>query len=174
MSQPIPIPAYDFPCLIQSTATPSKATTFYLIGAQENILELCAFDIGNINNQSCQKLQSDHDNGWRRNAPKLCFNYAGSGSFRTHVQQFSIGATYDANIMLVANATNVTVTYEKPTVPTGAAPPLSFLSPKQFAIVGQAGNIMYGVGNTDGLGTVSSWYSLVVTGAAQVNSTRQR
>lgn len=77
--------------------------------------------------------------------------------------------------MLIANATNVTASYDKPIVPPGI-PVTSFLSPRQFAIVGQAGNIMYGVGNTDDLGpnANSSWSSLVVTGTAEVNPTRQR
>lgn len=158
----MPVPAYDFPCLVQPTADPSTATTFYLIGSvDDGRLDFNSVDLKDINNAISQPISSNNDGFWSASSAKLCFNYAGINSaggtvpLRIHIQQFSPQKTYDANA--VPNGNNVT--YQKS---TRGERPVSFLSPKQFAIVGRTESFLYGTGQKfDG-----SWSGLTINSTA--------
>ncbi|KAF9136513.1 hypothetical protein BGX30_011141 [Mortierella sp. GBA39] len=197
MEPSIPIPAYPYPCLIHTTtATPLSTvlpiTTLYLIGvATESIdkekgrLELSSVDLTDINNPTIQLLGSEVDpEHWTAFAPKLCAHYAGSvfpdkkgevKPTRIHIQQFSKLWSFDSNVLLEdadggkGGGGNVKVKFENP---SDWNKDVSFLSSRQFAIVGQAGESMYGVGMTDSpdLKVGTSWRVLTVDATADVDS----
>ncbi|KAG9064344.1 hypothetical protein KI688_003532 [Linnemannia hyalina] len=69
----MPVPTYNFPCLVQSTA----AKTFYLIGSvQDGRLDLYSVDLTDINNPASRPITFNTDDLWSATAAKLCFNYA--------------------------------------------------------------------------------------------------
>ncbi|KAG0054063.1 hypothetical protein BGZ90_006061, partial [Linnemannia elongata] len=151
------VPGYDFPCLVQSTADPSTATKFYLIGSiQVERLDFSSVDLSDINNPDCQPITSDSDSNWSPSSAKQCFNYAGdsvgvAAPLKIHVQQFSPQKTFDLNALPYANGT---IKFET----TRSLRTVSLLSPKQFAIVGRTGSLLYGSGEkVDG-----SWGGLTV------------
>lgn len=174
-------------------------TTLYLIGvAKESTqkgkgrLELSSVDLTDINKPIIQLLKSEVDpNHWNALAPKLCTYYAGSifpdkkgviKPTRIHIQQFSKLWSFGSNVLLADDdggggvgkaggkgSGNVNVTFENPKVWNKTA---SFLSSKQFAIVGQAGERMYGVGMTDSpdMQVGTSWRALTVNATADAGS----
>lgn len=200
MEPSIPIPSYPYPCLVHSTTTTPLSptpptTTLYLIGvATESIqkgkgrLELSSVDLTDINSPTIQLLESEvNPKHWTAFAPKLCAHYAGSTfpdktgevtSIRIHIQQFSKRWSFDSNALLEDDGGgkgggkgggNVKVKFE---TPKDWNKDVSLLSSKQFAIVGQAGESMYGVGMTDSpdLQVGTSWRVLTVDATADVDS----
>ncbi|KAF9550561.1 hypothetical protein EC957_000235 [Mortierella hygrophila] len=156
----MPVPTYDFPCLVQS----ATAKTFYLIGSvQDGRLDFNSVDLTDINNPSSQPITFNADDHWSATAAKLCFNYAGVDSagvavpLRTHIQQFSPQKTFDVNALTSGNS----VTFQNS---THGERTVSFPSIKQFAIVGRTGSTLYGSGETTTLG--GSWIGLAVNSPA--------
>ncbi|KAG9064345.1 hypothetical protein KI688_003533 [Linnemannia hyalina] len=165
MEPSIPIPAYPYPCLIHTTTATSLSTalpitTLYLIGVatesfekEKGRLELSSVDLTDINNPIIQLLESEVDpEHWTAFAPKLCAHYAGSvfpdkkgevKPTRIHIQQFSKLWSFDSNALLEegdggkgGGGGNVKAKFENP---SDWNKNVSFLSSRQFAIVGQAG-----------------------------------
>ncbi|KAF8936270.1 hypothetical protein BGZ47_009578 [Haplosporangium gracile] len=201
MEPSLPIPSYPFPCLAHSTtATPLSTTppttTIYLIGVatespqkEKGRLELNSVFLTDINTPIIQLIESEVDpEHWSSFAPKLCAHYTGTiypnekGEIkptRIHIQQFSKHWSFDSNALLDEEDekggnggegdSNGKATFENPKNWDRGA---SFLSPRQFAIVGQAGERMYGVGMTSSLDLQvgSSWRGLIVDATADVDS----
>jgi hypothetical protein len=184
-----------------STAA-ETTTTFYLIGVTTEStiqkdkarLDFNSVDLTLINNPTIQLLGSDVDpKHWTALAPRLCAHYSGAAfpnkkgdikPTRIHIQQFSKKWSFDLNVSVddgndgeggkgnkggKGGGKGGEVKFEKPKFENKEA---VFLSPRQFAIVGQAGENMYAVGMTDSadisLGT--SWRGVTVDATADVNS----
>ncbi|KAK3829706.1 MAG: hypothetical protein J3R72DRAFT_479068 [Linnemannia gamsii] len=193
------IPTYSFPCLAHSTDNTALflvgvTDTIGLINVSQ--LEFNTVDLTYIDTPSVRLLHSEVDlKRWSPSAPKLCSNYPGAITMsnkperggravnpRIHIQQFSGSWTFDLNAvpgLAAGGGGGVGVggagdtTFEKPKKNNkNNLSSVSFLSPKQFAIVGQAGENMYGVGMTDEVNKKvgSSWRMFVVDATEDVNS----
>ncbi|KAG0248959.1 hypothetical protein BGZ95_007775 [Linnemannia exigua] len=127
------IPTFSNPCLAPFVT--SGSSNVYLAGvsdAMDGRLEVYSVNVGNIAAPTAT-LQVTNINlaKWKNSAPKHCSNYPGDTSAATaalHIQQFGPNYSYDSNIY----ATGVV---ENPTGFLG----VSWVSPKNYAIVGHAG-----------------------------------
>ncbi|KAF9089568.1 hypothetical protein BGX29_011993 [Mortierella sp. GBA35] len=161
------LPAYSNPCLAHSV----DSHTLYLVGVNDAVfgrIELNSIDLltstfpnpspfpPNPPSPPSPALPDPLDNPevrlltfvvdpqrWRNTAPKFCSNYAGSlgrGPLninpRIHIQQFSRPWSYDTNA-------GGKVGIDLPTLMAGG---VGYVSPKLFAIVGQAGNTTLDMG----------------------------
>ncbi|KAF9922395.1 hypothetical protein FBU30_007467 [Linnemannia zychae] len=165
----ITIPTYSNPCI--SAYVTKGSTNIYLAGVSDSItgqLEVSSIDIANINTPIVRTIVNNNSPSfWRNTLPKACSTYPGDPTNQAtaflHVQQFGVMSSYDANFY-----PNGTV--DEPSFFRGIA----WMSPKNFAIVGNAGPISYvaALTNTTDPKFFTPWTGVRLNGTNGLEGTR--
>lgn len=161
------IPTFSNPC-IASFVTPGS-TQVYLAGVSDvsnGLLEVYVIDIANIQTPvSARVVSNPNALYWKSTAPKACSTYPGDTSATTaalHFQQFGPFTSYDSNILTsgVVETPSRFDTY-------------SWVSPKNYAIVGNAGPIAFvaALTNQTTLATNSPWVGVRLNGTSGIDGT---
>ncbi|KAF8947722.1 hypothetical protein BGZ47_008094 [Haplosporangium gracile] len=161
------IPTFTNPCI--ASFITKGSTQIYLAGVSDvsnGLLEVYIVDIVDIQTPvSISAISSLNTLYWRNNAPKACSTYPGDSNSNTaalHVQQFGPFTSYDANIL-------PSLVVEVPSLFEG----YSWVSPKNYAIVGDAGPFAFAVAltNQTTLATNSPWAGIRLNGTRGLDGT---
>ncbi|KAF9124518.1 hypothetical protein BGX30_000905 [Mortierella sp. GBA39] len=162
MSSSTVIPTFTNPCI--ASFITKGSTQLYLAGVSDvtnGQLEVYVVDIANIQTPlSTKAVTSLNALYWKNNVPKACSTYPGDTNASTaalHFQQFGPFTSYDSNILTsgVVETPSRFDTY-------------AWMSPKNFAIVGNAGPIAYvaALTNQTTLATSSPWVGIRLNGTS--------
>ncbi|KAG0271982.1 hypothetical protein BGZ96_005544, partial [Linnemannia gamsii] len=161
------IPTFTNPC-IASFVTPGS-TEIYLAGVSDvsnGLLEVYVVDIADIQTPVSTRAVSNLNTVfWKNTAPKGCSTFPGDTNASTaalHFQQFGPFTSYDSNILTSG-------VVEAPSRFDG----YSWVSPKNYAIVGHAGPIAFvaALTNQTTLATSSPWVGIRLNGTTGIQGT---
>lgn len=148
-----PVPVYPRPCL----AADEDNNALFLLGVSPTgigKMESSYVSLANINSPSVKPLGSQTDvDSWATNAPKACFTYPADVHPNSPIMlvQYGTFKTY----MSIMNANGV---FTQATLFVGTA----FMSPRQFAMVGDSGDFAWFVAQTNVTDptTKSNWFGV--------------
>ncbi|KAK3835198.1 MAG: hypothetical protein JOS17DRAFT_814798 [Linnemannia elongata] len=148
-----PVPVYPQPCM----AADEDNNALYLLGVSTTgigKIESSYVSLANINSPAIKALGSQTDvNSWSTNAPKACFIYPADVHPNSPVMLVQYGAF--KTFMSIMDATGQ---FSQATLFVGTA----FMSPRQFALVGESGDFAWFVAQTNVTDPVtkSNWYGV--------------